>query len=104
MADTTKKQGVVVEGAQLRCSLGVSPQATLTVKHKDDDKYLANNKKIGTWLEDSKKHMDFGSCRRSNPPPSCTPKISWIGYYENAEFGTQKILIDQSEGLCRKGK
>ncbi len=103
MAETTKKRVVVVEGARLNCSLGSLPTVSLKVKHKDDDKYYINEKKIATWLEDNKDHMDFGVCNRSSSKPKCTPNISWSDYYENAEFGKKKILIDQSKGTCKIG-
>lgn len=102
MADNTKTQGViVVEGAQVKCSLGSLPKSSLKIKHKEDNKYFVNEKKIATWLEDDKDHMNFVSCKRSNPQPACTPDISWSDYYENAEFGKQKILIDKSQGKCK---
>lgn len=36
-------------------------------------------------------------------PPACTLNISWSDYYENTEFGKQKILIDKSTGTCNEG-
>ncbi|WP_128332172.1 PAAR-like protein [Apibacter sp. HY039] len=92
---------IVVEGAKMNCSLGNLSQVPLTVNHKEDDKYFINQKKIATWREESIQHMNFGTCKRSNPQPACTPDISWKDYYENAEFGKQKILIDQSRGTCK---
>ena len=104
MSDTNPKQGfIVVENAKLNCSLGAIPNVSLTVNHKEDNKYLVNNKKIATWLEDKKDHMNFGTCKRSDKNPACTPNISWSDYYENTEFGKQKILIDKSKGFCKKG-
>ncbi|QII71815.1 PAAR-like protein [Apibacter sp. B2966] len=96
---------LVVEGACVSCNRGSIPECILKVKHKDDDKYLANQKKIATWLEDDQDHMNFGLCNRSSPQPACTPQISWKDYYQNAEFGKQKPLTEASYGECKyKGK
>ncbi|TWP22591.1 DUF4280 domain-containing protein [Apibacter muscae] len=102
MPEKSTQGEIVVEGAQLFCSQGVT-SSFLQVSHAEDDKYLINNKKIATWNEDSIQHMNFGACTRSSPPPQCTPKIQWTKYYENAEFGKRKILIDSSVGNCTCG-
>ncbi len=93
---------LIVEGAKMNCNKGTLPQVPVIVKHKNDDRYTINGKKLVTWLEDDEQHFIFGSCSAKNNAP-CKPQIKWKDYYKNLDFHGTNPLLTCSSGKCSVG-
>ncbi|MFV0306101.1 MAG: PAAR-like protein, partial [Moheibacter sp.] len=97
-----KKGILVVEGGFVNCDKGTLPMVPISVKHKNDNRYTINGKKLATWLEDDKQHFIFGSCSAKNNA-ACSPNVKWRDYYKNADFHGVNPLLDCSKGTCKFG-
>ena len=94
----------VVDGAQLKCSLGTKPGVLIIPMPRKEqllDKPVAN-------IEDCKPvnipPASFGLCNVTSPPKPCTPTcIKWLSGKFNSKSAGQEALLDTSIVACLAG-
>jgi hypothetical protein len=92
----------VVDGAQLKCSLGVSPSKLIVLPDRKEiltGKYKAN-------ITDCKPANipPFGACKITSPPKPCTPAcIIWLGGKFDHKLQGIPALLDSCKVMCMAG-
>jgi hypothetical protein len=89
----------VVDGAQLECTLGVTP-GKLVVSPGRLSKLKGKNKaNIGDCSI-----IPFGACKIISPPKLCTPTgVRWIGGKTDTLIEGLPALLDSDKLLCTTG-
>jgi len=96
LTDGGNKSSYVVRGASISCSLGTAKDVlNLPISHG-----VYHKGKAQLNVADSvpgKNIISFGCCKKSSPPPPCTPAIcmKWINYMDT------KLIIDNEKALLK---
>lgn len=98
------KETYVVEGAVLTCSLGTkTSKLGVPLSHGS----MINGKKQAN-IADCKSNSNirsFGSCKRTSPPPSCSPFVilNWMKSKSKIKVGTKVALTSNCYACCLCG-
>lgn len=102
ITDGGNKTTYVVRGAVISCSLGSAKDVlNLPLSHgvylKGKAQLNVADSKPGTNI------ISFGTCKRSSPPPVCTPSIctKWINHLDtNLIIDKEKALLKDANVTC----
>ena len=92
----------VVDGAQLKCSLGVTPSKLVVLPDRIEE--LTGKRKANVIDCKPANIPPFGACKITSPPKPCTPAcLRWLGgKYDNLIQG-QPALLDCDKVVCMAG-
>jgi len=93
----------VVDGAQLKCSLGVVPSNLVVLPQHRVELKEKNRANIG----DAKPFVNilpFGACKITSPPKPCTPACAmWIGGKADVLIQGLPALLNCDKLVCSAG-
>lgn len=94
----------VVEGAELRCSLG-SKNNRLKIPDKRTTAIGGKKRATVNDYKGGENIMSFGSCRRSYPPPSCVMGTcsKWMNGKGTSKLNGEEALQKESINVCSCG-
>jgi hypothetical protein len=93
----------VVDGAQLKCTLGVAPSNLCVLSQHRVQLRCKNRANVGDAIPFTN-ILPFGACKITSPPKPCSPVcVEWIGGKSDFLVEGLPALLDSSKLICAAG-